>query len=76
MLRGDEFEAASAGIDGRDLNPLAVDVMREVGIDISHQRPKDVAESLKEHFRYVITLCDLARERTPIFPFTPHLLMR
>jgi len=73
-LAEDEFEAASAGIDAKDLNLLAVDVMTEIGIDISHQGPKNVSECLKEHFGYVITLCDMAREKAPIFPFTPHLL--
>ncbi len=48
--------------------------MSEIGIDITHQGAKNVSECLKEHFGYVITLCDMARERAPIFPFTPHLL--
>jgi arsenate reductase len=73
-LGGEEFEAASAGIEPGELNPLAIQVMKEVDIDISGQQAKNVAESLKEHFGYVITVCNMARERAPIFPFTPNLL--
>lgn len=73
-LAGDQFDAVSAGIEPGILNPAAVEAMSEVGIDISHQHAKNVAESLKEHFGYVITVCDGARERAPIFPFTPNLL--
>ena len=73
-LAGGTFEAASAGIKPTEVNPMTVEVMREVGIDISHQKPKNVAESLKEHYRYVVTVCDLARERAPIFPFTHNRL--
>ena len=71
---GDHFDVVSAGIEQGEINPLVAEVMRDAGIDISKQRSKDVAESLKEHFGYVITVCDLARERAPIFPFTPHLI--
>ena len=75
VLAGDRFEAASAGIESNaGANPLAVEVMAQDGIDISRQHSKNVAESLKEHFAYVVTLCDEARERSPIFPFTPNLL--
>jgi arsenate reductase (thioredoxin) len=72
-LAGDKFEATSAGIEATALNPLAVEIMKEVGVDISGQQAKNVKESLKEHFAYVITVCDAARERSPIFPFTPFL---
>jgi arsenate reductase len=73
-LAGDSIEVVSAGIEPGEVNPLAVEVMNDVGIDISTQKPKNVAESLKEHFVCVITVCDMARERAPIFPFTPYLL--
>src|SRR5579862_5636202 len=73
-LAGDRFEVSSAGIDPGDLNAFAVEAMKDVGIDISNQESKNVIESLKEHFAYVITVCDMARERAPIFPFTPNLL--
>ncbi len=65
---GEAFEAYSAGIKPTTLNPLAVEVMREVGIDISGQRSKDASEYLGTRFPYVITVCDNAREHCPIFP--------
>lgn len=63
-----EFEALSAGIEPRDLNPLAVEAMNEVGIDISQQRSKDVREFVGQAIAYVITVCDNAKQRCPIFP--------
>ena len=73
-LAGDRFIVASAGVEPSGVNPTAVEVMAEIGIDISTQKPKNVAESLKEHFAYVITVSDAAKERAPIFPSTPNLL--
>jgi arsenate reductase (thioredoxin) len=73
-LAGSQFQVSSAAIDAGELHPLAIEVMREVGVDISGQKPKTVAESLRDHFRYVIILYDSAKERSPIFPFAPHLL--
>src|SRR4029077_8475367 len=52
---------------------LAVEVMNEVGVDISAQRAKDVAESLKEHFSCVVTVCDASKERFPVWPFTRNI---
>ncbi len=66
----DKFEPLSAGIEPKGLNPLAVEVMREIGIDISHQQSRDVATFLGQHIPYVITVCDNAKERCPIFPGT------
>jgi len=66
----DRFTAMSAGIDPKGLNPLAVEVMREIGIDISDQRSKDVVSLLGQHIPYVVTVCDNAKERCPIFPGT------
>jgi arsenate reductase (thioredoxin) len=43
--------------------------MKEAGIDISNQKTKSVAESLKEPFGHVITICDTTKERNPVFPF-------
>ena len=48
---------------------MATEVMKEAGIDISAQKTKSVAQSLKEPFGHVITICDTAKERSPIFPF-------
>jgi len=69
-VAGGKFEAMSAGIEPKGLNPLAVEVMREIGIDISHQESKDVGSLLGQSIPYVITVCDNARERCPIFPRT------
>ncbi len=67
---GDRFDALSAGIEPKGLNPLAVEAMQEIGIDISRQRSKDVVSLLGQHIPYVVTVCDNARERCPIFPRT------
>jgi arsenate reductase len=69
-VAGDHFEPLSAGIDPKGLNPLAVVAMHEIGIDISKHRSKDVKEFLGQPIQYVITVCDNARERCPIFPLT------
>lgn len=66
----ERFEAMSAGIEPKGLNPLAVEAMAEIGIDISRQSSKDVVTLLGQHIPYVITVCDNARERCPIFPRT------
>jgi arsenate reductase len=66
---GDEFEISSAGLDPQSrVNPLATQVMREVGIDISDHRPKDIKQFLGYHFTYLITVCSNAEARCPIFP--------
>lgn len=67
---GDRFEAISAGIQPKGLHPLAVQAMREIGIDISTQVSKDVITLLGQHIPYVVTVCDKAKERCPIFPST------
>jgi len=70
-LAGDKFEAESAGLEPGTLNPVVVDVMKEIGFDISKNKTKDVFEFFKQGkmFRYVITVCDeTAAERCPIFP--------
>jgi arsenate reductase len=67
---GHRFEALSAGIKPKGLNPLAIEAMREIGIDISRQTSKDVVTLLGQHIPYVVTVCDNAKERCPIFPGT------
>jgi arsenate reductase len=61
------FEAFSAGTAPGPVHPLALAVMREIGIDISHHRSKSLDEFAKERFDYVITLCDQANESCPVF---------
>ena len=63
-----EWTVKSAGISPIGLNPLAVVVMAEKGIDISSQKSKDVMTFLGENFDYVITVCGNAREACPVFP--------
>src|SRR5438552_4428783 len=68
---GDHFEAHSAGLEPGTLNPLAVEALREIGIDISHRGTQSVFDVFKscELFAYVITVCDeTSAERCPIFP--------
>jgi arsenate reductase len=67
-LAGDKFEVFSAGINPTQVNPLAVKVMNEIGIDISKQRSKSVKEFLSQQFDYVVTVCDYARQTCPVFP--------
>jgi len=71
---GDEFVAMSAATRSLEADPLAREVMQEVGIDISEQHAKDVKESLTEHFSYVVTVCDASREKFPLWPFTCNIL--
>lgn len=68
---GDEFEVESAGFEPGVLNPLAVEVMKEVGIDISQKTTKSVFDLYKKGklYNYVITVCDAANaQRCPLFP--------
>jgi arsenate reductase (thioredoxin) len=67
-LRGDVIEAYSAGIETHGLNPHAVRVMAEAGVEISGQRSKHVAELNGVPFDYVVTVCDHAHESCPLFP--------
>ena len=73
-LAGDRFEVFSAGSHPVGLNPVSVEAMAEVGIDISAHRSKSVSEFLTQPFEYVITVCDRAKESCPIWPGHTHLL--
>src|SRR6202050_529804 len=65
---GDRFEVFSAGTKPGRVRPEAIAVMREVGIDISGYRSKSVDEFAGQHFDYVLTVCDNAKESCPLFP--------
>jgi len=65
---GGDFEIHSAGTDPKGLNPLAVEVMREIGIDISGHQSKSLERYLGQQFDYIITVCDRAHDRCPTFP--------
>ncbi len=66
-----ELDVASAGTHPSFVHPLAIQVMREAGIDISKHRSKPVEEFAGKHFDVVITVCDRAAENCPVFPGAP-----
>ncbi len=67
-LRSEEFEAFSAGISTHGLNPYAVQVMEEIGIDMSQARSKTLEEIPIDDIDICITVCDHAKESCPILP--------
>ena len=69
-LKSQEIEAWSAGVEVHGLNPLAVQVMAEAGVDISGQVSTNVRDLLDIPFDLVVTVCDNARESCPVFPRT------
>src|SRR5213075_1062890 len=71
QICGSEFEAHSAGLEPGRLNPIVVEAMQEIGIDISRNQTKAVFDFVRsgQAFAYVITVCDeTSAERCPIFP--------
>ena len=68
VLKGDRVEASSAGIETHGLNPRAVRVMAEAGVDISGHRSKNVSELNNIPFDLVVTVCGHANEHCPRFP--------
>lgn len=75
-LRGDIIEAYSAGIEPKGLDPNALVVMREAGVDISHHTSKHVNDLKDKQFDYVITVCGHANENCPLFPGKTKVLHR
>jgi len=67
-LKGDVIDACSAGTVAKGLNPRAVEVMAEVGVDISGQTSKTVQAVMSLPFDYVVTVCAHAHETCPVFP--------
>jgi len=65
---GDKAEIYSAGIETHGVNPRAIETMKEDGIDISNHTSNNVDEYANIDFDYVITVCDNAKERCPVFP--------
>jgi arsenate reductase (thioredoxin) len=74
VLAGSQFIPLSAGTESAEVSPLAMEVMSELGIDISAQRPREVGSLFRETFRYAVAVCDETRERYPVYPFTRNLL--
>jgi len=71
QLGGGNFNAESAGLEPGNLNPVVVEAMKEMGIDISQNKTKSVFDFFKQgkNYHYVITVCDeAAAEKCPIFP--------
>jgi arsenate reductase len=67
-LAGDQYDVFSAGTTPKGLHPRTVEVMKELGIDISNYTSKDLTQFLGQSFEYVITVCDRARQQCPVFP--------
>src|SRR5438874_9665359 len=67
-LKGDVIEAYSAGVEPHGMDPRAVQVMAEAGVDIRGGRSKHVDELKDVPFDYVVTVCDHAKETCPVFP--------
>jgi arsenate reductase len=65
---GDRYRASSAGTEATRVNPFAIRVLEEIGVDISAHRSKAVEEFRGERFDTVVTVCDSARESCPFFP--------
>ena len=68
QIGGDDFEVRSAGTEPHGVNPFALRVLAERGIDWSGARSKSVTEFLGQPWDYVITVCDRARQSCPIVP--------
>ena len=65
---GDRYETYSAGTEPTKVNPFAIKVMDEIGIDISNHHAKNVSEFKGVEFDYVVTVCDNGKETCPFFP--------
>ena len=67
-MAGEKFEVFSAGTEQTRVHPVAIEAMREIGIDISGYRSKTLDAFAGKNFDYVITVCDRANESCPVFP--------
>lgn len=65
---GDQVKVYSAGLEPKGVNPRAIEVMREIGIDISGHTSDHLSKYLQQPFDYVITVCDNAAANCPVFP--------
>jgi arsenate reductase len=71
---GSDFEVASAGTEATRVNPFAVRVLADAGIDWSHAESKTIDRFLEQRFDYVITVCDRAKATCPVFPGSENTL--
>ncbi len=67
-LYGDRYDAFSAGTQATFVQPLAIQALKEIGVDISHHRSKSLQEFVGKPFYVVVTVCDSAKEACPFFP--------
>lgn len=67
-MYGSKYKAYSAGIQATKVNPYAVEVMKEIGIDLSKHYSKNIEDFRGEEFDFVVTVCDNAKESCPFFP--------
>ncbi len=67
-IKGDSMVAFSAGVEAKGVDPLAIKVMNEAGVDISHHNSKNVKDMMDKQFDFVITVCGHAHETCPVFP--------
>ena len=75
-LKGSEIEVYSAGLETHGLNPNAVKVMAEAGVDISAQKSQHLDEFMELDLDVVVTVCDHAHETCPLFPGTAKVVHR
>jgi arsenate reductase (thioredoxin) len=68
LFGGDKVEVYSAGVETHGVNPKAIAIMKEDGVDISRHTSNNVLEYQEIDFDFVITVCDNAKERCPYFP--------
>lgn len=73
---GERFEVYSAGLEPSQINPFTRQVLAEIGLDMEGQYAKNLQDYWggKYHFTYLITVCDRAEEKCPLFPFATHRL--
>jgi arsenate reductase (thioredoxin) len=75
--RGNEFDCYSAGVEKSErIDPRAVKVMAEIGLDISNKKPKSTNQLPVKEFDYVVTLCSHANETCPYFPAKTKVIHR
>jgi protein-tyrosine-phosphatase len=67
-------EEASTAVNSPEASPLAQEVMEEVGVDMAPCQARDVKESFREHFAFVVTMSDDSQERSPVWPFTKNIV--
>ena len=75
-IAGNEFEVFSAGIVPRELHPSTIEVMNEIGVDVSRHQSKALENFTGQSFDYVITVCSDAQHRCPAFPGAETIHMR